>query len=110
MDKTVTENVRENTQTAEFRSAAHRQAVTPDSNVQKNEAFISNSAIVEMPPDKSAQIDNLEREEVQAILSNDVGKLDSLWTDDVSSSENLIFTKAQVFALFNGFLRIRGRR
>jgi hypothetical protein len=31
-DKTVTENVRENTQTAEFRSAAHRQAVPPDSN------------------------------------------------------------------------------
>jgi hypothetical protein len=32
MDKTVTENVRENTQTAEFRSAAHCEAVSPDSN------------------------------------------------------------------------------
>lgn len=30
MDKTVTENVRENTQTTEFRSAAHRQAVCPN--------------------------------------------------------------------------------
>jgi hypothetical protein len=32
MDKTVAENVRENTQTAEFRSAAHWQAVSSDSN------------------------------------------------------------------------------
>jgi hypothetical protein len=32
LNKTGTEDVRENTQTAEFRSAAHRQAVSPDSN------------------------------------------------------------------------------
>jgi ketosteroid isomerase-like protein len=40
--------------------------------------------------------------EIDAILRNDLEALDRLWSDDLimSSNENLIFTKAQVFELF----------
>jgi hypothetical protein len=44
--------------------------------------------------------------EIDAILRNDLEALDRLWSSDLimSSNENLIFTKEQVFGFFQGGL------
>jgi ketosteroid isomerase-like protein len=44
--------------------------------------------------------------EIDAILRNDLEALDRLWSDDLimSSNQNLIFTKAQVFGFFQSGL------
>lgn len=47
--------------------------------------------------------------EIDAILRVDLDALDRLWSDDLimSSNENLIFTKAQVFGFFqNGLVQL----
>jgi ketosteroid isomerase-like protein len=51
-------------------------------------------------------IENLEQAEVDAILKSDLEALDALWSDDLilSSNENLIFSKPQIFALFKAGL------
>lgn len=47
--------------------------------------------------------------EIDAILRNDLEALDRLWSEELvmSSNENLIFTKAQVFGFFqNGLVQL----
>ena len=54
----------------------------------------------------SQDIEALEKAEVDAIIKNDLETLGRLWSDDLiaASNENLILTKRQLFALFDGGL------
>jgi hypothetical protein len=54
----------------------------------------------------SREIEALEKREVDNILKNDLETLGRLWSDHLiaASNENLILTKRQLFALFDGGL------
>jgi hypothetical protein len=54
----------------------------------------------------SREIEALEKREVDKILKNDLETLGRLWSDHLiaASNENLILTKRQLFALFDGGL------
>lgn len=54
--------------------------------------------------DRSSEVAEVEEREAQATLGNDVGALDALWSDSlvVSSTANLVLSKAQALTLFRG--------
>jgi ketosteroid isomerase-like protein len=55
------------------------------------------------------EIEIAQAAEIDAILRNDLESLDHFWSDDLlmSSNENLIFTKEQVFGFFrNGLVQL----
>jgi hypothetical protein len=59
--------------------------------------------------DEFKAVEAAQAAEIDAILRNDLEVLDRLWSDDLimSSNENLIFTKEQVFGFFrNGLVKL----
>jgi len=54
--------------------------------------------------DRSSEVAEVEEREAQATLGNDIGALDALWSDSlvVSSTANLVLSKAQALTLFRG--------
>ena len=59
-----------------------------------------------MPINEIRAVEVAQAAEIDAILRNDLEALDRLWSADflMSSNENLIFTKAQVFGFFQSGL------
>jgi len=62
------------------------------------------------PPDRQAEIAEVEEREAQATFGNDVSALEALWSDSfiVSSTQNLILNKHQALNLFRtGRIRLK---